>query len=222
MIKGWLGESLVALALWLFLNKRVYRKFHNVVLLASDGTTQIDHVVVSIYGIFVIETKNMQGWIFGNAYDENWTQTIYGHKSQFQNPLRQNYRHTKCLAEFLELEHGRFYPVIMFVGDSKLKTDVPENVMTHGLIPYIRSFATPILTQEQVRDAELRLSTLKRGRRISHSEHLESLEARHAVPVCPRCGGKLVTRTTRKGPSAGTEFLGCASYPRCAYTQALS
>ena len=87
------GREVVAAGLWLGLSKATYRRFHDVVIRAPDGTTQIDHVIVSPYGIFVIETKNMQGWIFGNAYHDNWTQTIYRHKSQFQNPLRQNYRH---------------------------------------------------------------------------------------------------------------------------------
>jgi len=217
-IKGWLGEKLVAGGLWLGLNKRAYRRFNDVVLRAPDGTTQIDHVVISIYGIFVIETKNMQGWIFGDAYQDNWTQTIYRHKSRFQNPLRQNYRHTQCLADFLELDHNLFHPVIMFIGDCELKTGVPPNVMTCGLIPYLRSIMTPILTQEQVQDAENRLAALQAGKRISRSEHLKSLEIRHSATVCPKCGNELIKRMARKGTRAGSEFLGCTAYPRCVYT----
>src|SRR5437870_2475422 len=52
----------------------------NDLLLSSNGSlasTQIDHVVVSNYGIFCIETKAYSGWIFGNARDEYWTQVIY-------------------------------------------------------------------------------------------------------------------------------------------------
>jgi restriction system protein len=221
-IKGWLGETMVSFGLWLGLNKRTYRRFNDVILRAPDGTTQIDHVVISIYGIFVIETKNMQGWIFGDAYQDRWTQTIYKYKSQFQNPLRQNYRHTQCLAEFLGLDHQLFYPVIMFIGDCKLKTGVPPNVMTSGLIPYLRGISTPVLTQEQVDEAEKRLLALRRGGRISRSEHLHSLEVRHSVSVCPKCGNELIQRIARKGARAGNEFLGCTAYPRCPYTRSVS
>jgi hypothetical protein len=220
-IKGWMGEKVVALGLWLGLNKSIYRRFHDVVIQAPDGTTQIDHIVVSPYGIFVVETKNMQGWIFGSAFQEMWTQTIYRHKSQFQNPLRQNYRHTQCLAEFLDLDHTLFHPIIMFIGDCKLKTGVPDNVMTSGLIPYIKAFATPILSAEQVQDAERHLVALKSGKRISRSKHLHSLEVRHSSPICPKCGSDLVKRVARKGPHSGSEFFGCASYPRCVFTKAI-
>jgi hypothetical protein len=72
------------------------------VLPSQGSTTQIDHVLVSVYGIFVIETKNMKGWIFGDERSAQWTQSIFGKKSRFQNPLRQNYRHVKALAEFSE------------------------------------------------------------------------------------------------------------------------
>ena len=63
---------------------------------SRNGTTQIDHILVSAYGIFVIETKNLKGWIFGSAENATWTQVLAGKKYPFQNPLKQNYRHTRC------------------------------------------------------------------------------------------------------------------------------
>jgi hypothetical protein len=74
VIKGWLGEKMTTFGMWLKLDREVYRRVHNVILPARIGTTQIDHVVVSIYGLFVIETKNMDGWIFGSAEQQTWTQ----------------------------------------------------------------------------------------------------------------------------------------------------
>lgn len=64
--KGILGESKVNLGYWLLLDNKIYHRMNNVTLpLASGGSTQIDHIIVSRYGIFVIETKNYKGWIFG-------------------------------------------------------------------------------------------------------------------------------------------------------------
>ncbi|WP_369414666.1 nuclease-related domain-containing protein [Microbulbifer elongatus] len=55
----------------------IYQRAHNFTLQTLDGTTQIDHIFVSRFGIFVVETKYMQGWIFGSERQEQWTQKIY-------------------------------------------------------------------------------------------------------------------------------------------------
>lgn len=114
LFKGWRGEVQGTLAHRLLLDIQVYRALNDVTLPTSDGTTQIDHVLVSRYGVFVIEAKNMEGWIFGNENSVQWTQNLYGKKYRFQNPLRQNYRHTRTLAEFLSLPHEKFHSVVMF------------------------------------------------------------------------------------------------------------
>ncbi|WP_265088790.1 nuclease-related domain-containing protein [Psychrobacter immobilis] len=62
--KGILGETVINIATWLKLEKENYHRLNNITLpLANGGSTQIDHVIVSVYGIFVIETKNYKGWI---------------------------------------------------------------------------------------------------------------------------------------------------------------
>lgn len=65
-VKGWFGEAQGALAKHLLLDKEIYTTLNNITIPTANGTTQIDHVVVSRHGIFVIETKNMKGWIFGD------------------------------------------------------------------------------------------------------------------------------------------------------------
>jgi restriction system protein len=83
-----------------------------VTLPTEDGTTQIDHVIVSRYGVFVIETKNLKGWIFGSPQQKTWTQKIYRHTTKFQNPLHQDYKHTQTLQAALELDPEKIFPVI--------------------------------------------------------------------------------------------------------------
>ena len=75
--KGVMGEFQVNLLLKLFLSTDIYHLIKNVTLPTEDGTTQIDHILVSKYGIFVIETKNMKGWIFGSPNQKQWTQKIF-------------------------------------------------------------------------------------------------------------------------------------------------
>src|SRR5690606_8837661 len=94
----------------------------NVTLNTPDGTTQIDHVFLSPYGIFVLETKNMSGWIFGSEKQAQWTQKLYKRTFKFQNPLRQNYKHLKALEATLGVNPENLHSVITFAGGSTVKT----------------------------------------------------------------------------------------------------
>jgi hypothetical protein len=114
-------------------------------------------------------TKNMKGWIFGSEDYERWTQTFGKKKYSFQNPLRQNYRHTKCLSEYLGLDHKLFHSVVWFIGDCTFKTEMPPNVLASGLVPYLREFTGCCLTESQVTDIEQRLRELKSWSSCSHS-----------------------------------------------------
>lgn len=80
--KGWFGEFQVKRVAKTQLDAQTYHQFHDVTLPSADGTTQIDHIIVSEYGIFVIETKNMGHWTFGNPGQPKWTQT-FGKKFLF-------------------------------------------------------------------------------------------------------------------------------------------
>ena len=153
--KGVLGETVINIAMWLKLEKDVYHRLNNITLpLANGGSTQIDHVIVSIYGIFVIETKNYKGWIFGNEKQRQWTQVIMGRKYKFQNPLRQNYLHIKTLADLLELDLSYFHSMIAFIGECELKTrdELPEHVLTSDMASYVKKKQHELLSEDEVRD----------------------------------------------------------------------
>ena len=152
--KGILGETAINVAMWIKLDKDIYHRLNNITLpLDNGGSTQIDHVIVSKYGIFVIETKNYKGWIFGNEKQKQWTQVIMGRKYKFQNPLRQNYLHIKTLAELLELEMSYFHSMIAFIGECELKTrdELPEHVLTSGMASYVKKKQAQILTEDEVK-----------------------------------------------------------------------
>jgi len=150
--KGFIGESLVNLTSSIGLDKNVYHVIKNVTLPTGNGTTQIDHIVISIYGVFVIETKNYKGWIFGKEKDKYWTQKIYKKTYKFQNPLRQNYKHTKTLSDLLKIPHDKFISVINFTGESEFKTKMPGNVIAggRGYLRYIKGYKEEMFTGEQV------------------------------------------------------------------------
>ena len=138
MLKGWFGEKKTELKLSLALDSDIYIIFHDVIIPSRNGTTQIDHVIISRYGLFVVETKNLKGWIYGTDTQSTWTQVVYKSKYKFQNPLRQSYRHKKVLSNHLRIKENNVHQVISFVGDCQLKTNMPLNVIKHGLSSYIK------------------------------------------------------------------------------------
>lgn len=219
--KGVVGEFTVNLRTKLFLDKEKYHLIKNVTLPTENGSTQIDHIIVSKYGIFVIETKNMKGWIFGASNQKTWTQKIYKHSSKFQNPLHQNYKHIKTLESLLELNEGHFFSVIVFVGGSTFKTEIPENVMYgKGYIRFIKSKFQHIFTELEVKEITRKIKSgrltpsFKTNR--EHVKHVKTIvEKKENSHSCPKCGGEMVLREVKKGQNIGNKFWGCSSFPKC-------
>ena len=219
-VKGARGERRVNSILDHQLPPGEYRVFHDVTLHTSRGPTQIDHIVVSRYGVFVIETKNYTGWIFGDARSKQWTQTIYGYKSRFQNPLRQNFKHTKAVELFLSLSPRCVHSVVVFVGNAEFKTDLPANV-THlrELCSYILSYRDLLLDTRRVRQIAMMISDHKEGREFRQPPTLAVFSDE---PLCPKCGERMVLRKARKGKNAGSEFWGCPRFPECSGVRKIS
>lgn len=176
--KGFLGEIIINITTSLFLDKKKYHLIKNITLPTDDGTTQIDHVIVSQYGIFVVETKNMNGWIFGCRDKKMWTQTIFKHKTRFQNPLHQNYKHIKTLEKLLDISSEKFFSLIVFVGDATFKTPMPPNVTyPRGYIKFINSQKNTLLSETEVRKT---IEMIKSGRLErslkTHREHVQHVK----------------------------------------------
>ena len=218
--KGARGERRVAQRLRDGLPEE-YRIMNDVYLPLPDGTTtQIDHIVVSQYGIFVVETKTYSGWIFDEEGSREWTQSIYRKKSRFQNPIRQNYKHVCALADNLGIDKSYFHGVVAFTGGCTFKTEMPPGVVySRGAADYIRSFGQPLIKSEQVGEVASVIAEWQGT--LSEAQikgHVSNLKKRHAavregeVPRCPYCGGEMVLRK-RKGD--GKSFYGCKSYPAC-------
>ncbi len=179
--KGVLGEFIVNVALSLQLDKKKYQLLKNVMLPTEDGSTQIDHIIISRHGIFVVETKNMKGWIFGSARQKQWTQKIFKHTYTFQNPLHQNYKHIKVLSSCLNMHESKLFSVVVFVGDSTFKTNMPSNV-THagGLIRFIKSQTESILSNTEIRKTIAKISKVRLRANIknnrAHVQHVKAIK----------------------------------------------
>ena len=219
-LKGVFGEFLVN-RLLSKLPESDYTLIKDVTLPTSDGTTQVDHIVVSKYGIFVVETKNMKGWIFGSARQKQWTQKIYRHSSKFQNPLHQNYKHIKALETLLGCSEEHLHSVIVFIGDSTFKTEMPPNVTyARGSIQYIQQFNDVVFSDNDYARLTESINRLKLKRGVitdlKHRKHVkEVVTSKASSNQCPRCGSEMVLRETKRGENIGKQFWGCSTFPKC-------
>lgn len=157
------GEALVSQALkQQFVGPDAHLMNH-ITLPLKDGSTQIDHVLLTRFGIFVIETKHYRGWIFAGAKQATWTQVLYRKKFKFQNPLFQNIRHLRAVQGVLAfIPDEAVRPIVVFTGDAEFKTPVPDGVFSlrqmvqhlqahvggsaHGQQPRAARGARPVLT----------------------------------------------------------------------------
>ena len=100
----------------------------------NGKTSEIDVVMFHPKGLFVIESKNYSGWIFGNESNRQWTQTLpvgYGesHKERFYNPIMQNATHIRAIRKFID-NTIPVYSVIAFSDKCTLKdVTVKSNVI---------------------------------------------------------------------------------------------
>ncbi|MBD8071577.1 NERD domain-containing protein [Bacillus sp. PS06] len=226
-IKGLIGETKVSMML-AKLDKEKY-SVKNDFMLYTKGrkTSQIDHVIISVYGIFVIETKNYKGWIFGSERNKYWTQTIYKKKSNFYNPIHQNYGHIKAIQGFLENEDDAiFHSIIAFspsatIKEMDVKSSNVQVVYTTDLLKTIQGYTKPVLTEQQVKRMVTRLSFVHKPDKNKRKEHVSKIRSTLQVEqqkvnsnTCPKCGGALVQRSGKYG-----SFKGCSNYPSCRFIE---
>lgn len=216
--KGGAGEFAVKFSL-MFLNKNKYKKLNNITIQDKDKTIQIDHIVVSKYGIFVIETKNYSGTIYGNETANNFYKYNHGKKYEFYNPIKQNYGHIFALKNILG--EYKYISAVVFSGyATKLKIESKSFVGYIGELPkYIKSYKEEIYTEEQVMEIADKIKSYALKGLFLKSRHIKGIKQRMEVydekvqnMICPKCGSKLVKRSGQYG-----NFLGCSSYPKCKF-----
>ncbi len=225
-----------------------YKKFlFNCYLPKENGeTTEIDLILLHESGIYVFESKNYSGWIFGTETQQYWVQSLPGrygqaHKVKFFNPILQNKVHLKWLARYLERSPSAFYSYIIFGDECTLK-DITLTSGQHCVVNrsnILSSLSAQIqLSSVKLTTAEIDtlyqklfpLTQLDEAQKLVHIQEVQAkkesvdgpkisqpLPQQEPSGTCPLCGGRLVLRTATRGPNAGNQFWGCSNYPKCRY-----
>lgn len=216
-----------------------YTILNDLVFRTENGTTQIDHVVVSKYGIFTIETKNYRGEIYGDDNRQEWTQMIvtdvtylnkcwktytYVTKNHFYNPVKQSLGHALRIKELLSaFPHVKIVPIVVFVGGAILNNINSRHhvVYERNLLNTITGYKTIFLNDNDVQEIvgiieKNNIRQLVNGKQHVNNIHATARAVNAAISagICPKCGGKLVERRGRYGV-----FYGCSNYPKCKFTK---
>lgn len=198
-----------------------YHVFNDVYIRSNGRSVQIDHVVISRYGVFVIETKNYKGWVYGSENSEHWTQNIYGYKYQLYNPIRQNASHVCAICNLLSITRDKTIPIVVFAGSATVRCSTNCHVVyLSQLRRVIDGHKSVLFADDQVLQMIGKLTDALVTDRNRHREHVQEVQRQvaekerlEANGICPRCHGQLVVREGRYG-----HFIGCSNYPICKYT----
>lgn len=217
-LRGFMGEFWVKTELGK-LPRDKYIVLNDIMIKSNRGTHQIDHIVLSKFGIFVIEMKNYYGLITGNEYGDKWTQHLGKNKYYFNNPIHQNYGHIKALEEVLQLEESKFISIICISNQAEVKVKAKNVTQLDYINNLIKSYNNEILNINLYEiKAKLELQNiLDKDIRKKHVKDIKSNIRENNIKeknmICPRCGGRLVERNGKYG-----KFKGCSNYPKCKYT----
>lgn len=195
-----------------------YFVLNDIMLKTKDNIThQIDHIVLSKYGIFVIETKQYNGYIIGSEYDKKWCIKAGKRKLYINNPFFQNYGHVKALEEILQLNEDKFISLVCIPSNARLEIKSNNLVRNYNILEKIKSYNQIVLNNcAELYDELKEKNIVDRGERKKHKQYAGNVKKEAEIEnadKCPKCGGKLVKRKGKYG-----EFIGCENFPTCKYT----
>lgn len=198
----------------------------------NGETSEIDVVFITQKGIFVIESKNYSGWIFGDEKDTYWTAMLPNReKNRFYNPIKQNRTHIKWLGQYLG-EDIPLFSIVVFSERCELKKVTVESsdirvIKRDRLYAAVRDIwdhANDAADETKVKALYDMLEVLTHTDQAVKAAHIERIhkkynktEQQDTSLICPRCGSALAFRQAKKGANAGRGFYGCSKYPKCRY-----
>ena len=211
-IRGQVGERRVSSKLSRIPDGKV---INNLTFNVNDNKTcQIDHILVCTRGIYVVETKNYAGRIYGDDSQREWTQVLnYGKvKNKFYSPVKQNNTHIYELGK--RIHYSNLYNCVIFVK-AEIYHIKSEFVFTLSNIRRFIMSKPEIYSSKEVELIVEKINSIHVD--ISNREHVRNIKQMKKDidnNICPRCGSSLVLRLGSNG-----NFYGCSGYPKCKFTK---
>lgn len=144
------GETLIKILLNRYIDKNGGYAVNDVIIPVGQGkTAQIDHILFSKYGIFVIETKNLSGLLFGNDTTYYWSQNIYGDKYKVYNPVLQNKKHVELIASMLDLTKY-IHNVVVLIQNNNKRIDSTHVIRSLDLSKYLEGFKDVVFSDKEL------------------------------------------------------------------------
>ncbi|MBR1867030.1 MAG: NERD domain-containing protein [Clostridia bacterium] len=231
-LKGQIGEEYVISIINNFKYPNEYLLNDLIIPSLTDKTSQIDHLFINKNGIWVIETKNYSGRIYGMHDSANWTEVVEHNiiryrrgiprvigkrhrKYSFRNPIKQNATHIYNLKKTFDLKGVDVKGLVVF-SDADISGVSAQNVCNlNQMMNYLHNTDEGKLSEKQVKDFFDKFSSYKQNNDISlntHIENIHKIQSEIASGICPRCGNQL-----RKINGKYGDFLGCTAYPKCKF-----
>lgn len=219
-LKGRIGEDRIADILYENVPGK-FQIFRNLYVPYRGATAELDIVMAHETGVFVFESKNYRGRIYGDLSGLYWVQAFPNRRKRpFYNPVRQNRNHIKALSEYLNMPPRFFRSCIVFSDECELRK-VPQTsaftivTQTSDLAERLQlmiSALTPALRPVEIQAISKRLLPLTDADSSVKKKHIERIRNALKSDICPFCGGKLVIR---RGKYA--DFGRCSNYPQCKF-----
>ncbi|NLO45067.1 MAG: DNA-binding protein [Clostridiales bacterium] len=153
----------------------------------NEETSEIDVVYITQKGIFVIESKNYSGWIFGDEGSLYWTVMLPNKmKNRFYNPIKQNQTHIKWLEQYLN-DDIPLFSIIAFSERCELKKltinsediHVIKRDRLYATVRSIWNSAEDALDDEKVDLVYKKLKSLTKVDDAIKAAHIESIQERY-------------------------------------------
>ena len=220
-VKGFIGEATVKLILGKSTEEEGREKFiiNNFLIQLENGkTSQTDHILINQNGVFVIETKNYSGRIYGDDVRKEWTQVLSNGKikNKFYSPVKQNATHVYHIKKLLPPETPIHSVVVFVKGNTEfIKSEYVYDLL--GLLQLTKEESDTPLSATSMKSLYTILSQHNKSGEISNAEHIQNImeiQENLSNNICPRCGGTLVERHGKNGT-----FWGCSNFPKCRFTK---
>ena len=190
-----------------------YKVLSDVMLYINNKITITDYIIVSIYGIFVIEAKEYKGKITGDRYGKYWDRI--DKKDSYINPINQNNVIIKILSNLLNIEETKFINIVCILNDNK-KIDIKndgEIIDKELVIDKILSYKEKIIDNpDELYMIVSKNNVVNEQIRKKYYKILKNMKDDFGKYVCPRCGNRLI----KKNSLLGAYFV-CLNYPKCKY-----